>query len=60
MNHLLHLVCHIFAKGESGSFGTPCDYYGRYVNTGVVDLDGADCLSGGYTQLNANQAHQVT
>jgi len=41
-------------KGESGSFGTPCDYYGRYVNTGVVDIDGADCLSGGYTQLNAN------
>ena len=41
-------------KGVSGSFGTPCDYYGRYLNEGVVDIDGTDCLSGGYTQLNAN------
>ncbi|MDA9920927.1 TonB-dependent receptor [Gammaproteobacteria bacterium] len=41
-------------KGESGSFGTPCDYYGRYLNEGAVNLDGASCLSGGYTQLNAN------
>ena len=40
-------------KGESGSFGTPCDYYGRYYNEGVVNLDGSDCLTGGYTQLNA-------
>ncbi|MBL6903774.1 MAG: TonB-dependent receptor [SAR86 cluster bacterium] len=41
-------------KGVSGSFGTPCDYYGRYLNEGVVNLDGTSCLSGGYTQLNAN------
>ncbi|MDB2503920.1 TonB-dependent receptor [Gammaproteobacteria bacterium] len=41
-------------KGESGSFGTPCDYYGRYLNEGVVDIDGSDCLTQGYTQLNAN------
>jgi outer membrane cobalamin receptor len=41
-------------KGVSGSFGTPCDYYGRYLNEGVVDIDGTTCLSGGYTQLNAN------
>jgi outer membrane cobalamin receptor len=41
-------------KGVSGSFGTPCDYYGRYLNEGVVDIDGTNCLSGGYTQLNAN------
>jgi len=41
-------------KGVSGSFGTPCDYYGRYLNEGVVDIDGSTCLSGGYTQLNAN------
>lgn len=41
-------------KGESGSFGTPCDYYGRYLNQGFVDIDGADCLTQGYTQLNAN------
>jgi hypothetical protein len=31
-------------KGESGSFGTPCDYYGRYLNEGVVDIDGSDLL----------------
>ena len=41
-------------KGESGSFGTPCDYYGRYLNEGVVNIDGTDCLTQGYTQLNAN------
>ena len=36
-------------KGLSGSFGTPCDYYGRWLNTGQT-LDG---LCTGYTQLNA-------
>ena len=36
-------------KGLSGSFGTPCDYYGRWLNTGET-LDG---LCTGYTQLNA-------
>jgi len=41
-------------KGESSSFGTPCDYYGRYLNQGYVNLDGSDCLATGYTQLNAN------
>ncbi len=40
-------------KGESGSFGTPCDYYGRYYNEGVVNLDGTNCLADKYTQLNA-------
>jgi len=43
-------------KGLSSSFGTPCDYYGRYLNQGFVNLDGSDCLSGGFTQLNANLA----
>ena len=41
-------------KGESGSFGTPCDYYGRYLNQGFVNIDGTDCLTQGFTQLNAN------
>jgi len=41
-------------KGVSGSFGTPCDYYGRYLNEGVVNIDGTSCLADGYTQLNAN------
>ena len=41
-------------KGVSGSFGTPCDYYGRYLNQGFVNIDGTDCLTQGYTQLNAN------
>ena len=41
-------------KGESSSFGTPCDYYGRYLNQGFVNVDGTNCLTEGYTQLNAN------
>jgi iron complex outermembrane receptor protein len=41
-------------KGESGSFGTPCDYYGRWLNTGET-LDG---LCTGYTQLNAQLVSQ--
>ena len=36
-------------KGLSGTFSTPCDYYGRWLNTGET-LDG---LCTGYTQLNA-------
>ena len=36
-------------KGLSGSFSTPCDYYGRWLNTGQT-LGG---LCTGYTQLNA-------
>ena len=38
-------------KGLSGSFGTPCDYYGRWLNTGQT-LGG---LCTGYTQLNARE-----
>ena len=38
-------------KGLSGSFGTPCDYYGRWLNTGET-LGG---LCTGYTQLNARE-----
>ena len=40
-------------KGESSSFSTPCDYYARYFNTGVVNIDGTNCLTDKYTQLNA-------
>ena len=38
-------------KGLSGSFGTLCDYYGRWLNTGET-LGG---LCTGYTQLNARE-----
>jgi outer membrane receptor protein involved in Fe transport len=40
-------------KGESSSFSTPCDYYARYYNTGVVNLDSTNCLADKFTQLNA-------
>ena len=39
-------------KGLSGGFGTPCDHYGRWLNTGEV-LDYTTCT--GYTQLNATE-----
>ena len=38
-------------KGASGSFGNPCDYYGRYLNEGEVSFD-PNCT--GFSQLNAN------
>ena len=39
-------------KSLTGGFGTPCDHYGRWLNTGEV-LDYTTCT--GYTQLNARE-----
>ena len=40
-------------KGTSEGFATFCDFYGRYLNTGQVDLTSSTCVNEGYSQLNA-------
>jgi iron complex outermembrane receptor protein len=40
-------------KGISEGFATFCDYYGRYLNQGFVNVSGNTCVNEGYSQLNA-------